>query len=132
MRRQHGYIFIEILVSIILLSVGICAAAAVFIPATTNHALAADYTTAANLAQKQLELLKTWQPVDWETAGETIAWQDSDEAMPISLNGINYAVETKKVSPASVSNSLIEVTVTVSWSRNGRTNNVQYTAVYPK
>lgn len=130
MKRQQGFALVEVLIAIVIISIGMVAVAGVFIPATANYSNAADYTAAVNLAQKQLELLKTWKPDNWKAAGATIVWQDDDDPMPINLNGIDYMVETKKVSPSSVSNSLVEVNVTVSWSRGGKGQSIQLVAYY--
>lgn len=120
----------DVLLAIVIVSVALTAAAALFVPATTSYSSAADYTVAANLAQKQIELLKT-QPVSfWQNAlPMTVAWQDSTESMPIRLNAIDYHVTTQ-VSATSVSNSLVEVTVTVNWSKSGKDQNLQVVAFF--
>jgi Tfp pilus assembly protein PilV len=134
-KRQKGFILMEVLIAVIIISLGIVAVAAVFIPATAKYANAADYTVATNLAQKQLELLKNLTPTEWNVAllQGTVDWQgdEPEPKMPISLNAIDYTVDTK-VSLASVSNSLVEVNVTVSWSRGGKAQSLQFGAFYTR
>ena len=132
MKQQQGFIFLEILIAAIIISVGFASAAAVFIPATANHAIAADYTVAANLAQKQLELLKTVKPAEWNNALllGSLAWQ-GEESNPISVNDIKYTVITE-VASANASNLLVKATVIVSWARNGRMENMQFISFYSK
>lgn len=132
---QRGFILVEVLVAVIIISVALTAVAAMFVPATAAYSNAADYTVAANLAQKQLELLKTWQSSDWAAAlllGKA-EWQgdEPEPKMPIHLNGVDYSIDTK-VSLANVSNSLVEVKVIVSWSRGGKALNTQFVAFYSK
>lgn len=134
MKREQGFIFIEVLVAVIIISIGIVAAGAVFIPTTASYVQAADYTVATNLAQKQLELLKTWNADNWRNALPlgAIEWQGEEPPdKPINLNGVDYTVETK-VSDASVSNALVEVTVTISWSRGGKPQQAEFIAYYSK
>jgi type II secretory pathway pseudopilin PulG len=134
-KREQGFIFIEVLIAVIIISIGIVAAGAVFIPSTASYAQAADYTVATNLAQKQLELLKTWDADSWRNALllGTIEWQGEEPQpnMPLNLNGVDYTVETK-VSDASVSNALVEVTVTIFWSRGGKAQSAEFIAYYSK
>lgn len=131
MKQQHGFIFIEVLIATIVISLGLVAVATIFIPATVNYRNAADYTVAANLAQKQIELLKA-QPISfWNgTLPFTVDWQGK-EVQPINLNSINYQVATKAL-PVGASNSLVEVQVTVSWVKGHKPHTMQLVTLFSK
>ncbi|KYZ77073.1 hypothetical protein AXX12_02755 [Anaerosporomusa subterranea] len=131
MRRtgQNGFILVEVLVAIIIISVALTAVAAMFVPATAAYSSAADYTVAANLAQKQLELLKTQPSTFWNGAlPRTLSWQGT-ETLPINLNGIDYQITTQ-VLAIPTSNSLVEVQVTVNWSKGTKVQSMQMVALF--
>jgi Tfp pilus assembly protein PilV len=131
MKRQQGFIFIEVLIATIIISIGLVAVATIFVPATINYGNAADYTVATNLAQKQIELLKA-QPISfWNvTLPFAVDWQGK-EVQPINLNTINYQVTTKAL-PVGASNSLVEVQVTVSWLKGNKPHTMQVVAFFSK
>ena len=136
MNKQRGFILLEVLIAIIIISVGVVAVAGVFLPATASYAIAGDYTVASNLAQKQLELLKSFTAAEWDNAlaQTTIGWQ-GEEAAPnntIRLNSMDYGIETTvKVPDADTSNSLIQVTVKVSWTRS-KSYNSEFVTLFSK
>lgn len=132
MKKQQGFILLEILIAVIIISIGLVSITAVFIPTTANHTAGADYTVATNLAQKQIELLKCLKPADWNNALllGNLDWQ-GEEANPISVNNIKYTVETVVI-PASSSNFLVETIITVSWLRNSRLESMKFVSFYSK
>ena len=127
---QAGFILVEILFAIIIISVAVMAAAAMFIPATQAYSGAADMTAAAALAQKQVELLKAQPPSFWrESLPETVPWQGT-ETMPLRLNGVEYRIITRLQAPAG--NSLIETQVTVDWRKGGSDHSLQMLAIFAR
>ena len=124
---------VDIVLAVIITSVALTAVAALFVPATVNYSNAADYTAAVNLAQKQLELLKVRPSSVWaaESVPCSIEWQDVTESLPIRLNNVDYQVETQVLS-TTVSNFLVEVQVTVNWTRGKIPQTIQMTAFYSK
>lgn len=112
MRSERGFVLVDSLLAICLMGIALMAVTAVFISAIRTQERAAEYTVAVGLAQKQMELLKTWRKSDWErtSAVGNIAWQGSEE-LPLKLNGILYQVKTEV---AVWSSQLVAVTVSVS------------------
>jgi len=129
--RQKGFLLIEVLVAIVIITVALVPIAGMFIQSTQATRNASQFTVATNLAQEQLELLKSWTPLKWTTATSPVPWQGTG-ASPIELNNVNYDVETV-VNPCPEINSanLVQVTVTVSWN-SGSSGSVVMTAFYPK
>jgi hypothetical protein len=122
---------VEILLAVIISSAALTAAAAMFVPATIAYSSAADYTVAAGLAQKQLELLKTQPPSFWnEALPGNVSWQGT-EILPINLNGVDYQITTQ-VLATPASNSLVEVQVTVNWSKGKKLQSMQMVAFFSK
>ena len=132
--KQTGFIMIEVIVATVIISIALVAAVGMFIQSTQANASASDYTVAVNLAQKQLEMLKTTQtPADW--AGLSLPcdmpWQDTAAMPPRTLNHITYNITTTVVQSVEDSTNLVEVIVQVNWVRGGN-HSVQMTAAYPK
>ena len=57
-RRQGGFTLIEVLMSIVILSVGLLSLAQMMVLATRSNSLAGRMTSSAALAREQLEILK--------------------------------------------------------------------------
>lgn len=138
LQRQNGFLMVEVVLAVLIISVALVAALGMFITSTQANADAAEYTVATTLAQKQLELLKTkdaqnyWAKLEL-TAPAKIDWQDTEVAYPPLLNGVNYQVDTTaSLSPEN--QNLVQVTVTVTWDKpNGRPNSiVQLTTFFSK
>ena len=128
---RKGFIFIEVSLAIIIISIALIVVAGLFVPSTAAYSNAADYTVAANLAQKQLELLKAQPSSFWNVElPVAVDWQGK-EVQPINLNTINYYISTKALSTDS-SNSLVEVQVTVSWTKGNRPQTMQMVAFFAK
>lgn len=133
-KGQQGILMVEVVVATVIISLALVVAAGMFIQSTKANSSAADYTVAANLAQKQLELLKNKDISYWTIhAGDTnIPWQDTGETLPITINQISYNITTvSTVSPEN--NYLVQVLVTVYWTDPGKSSQqtVQMTAFYP-
>lgn len=129
MRRagQRGFLIIEVLVAVIITGLALAALTGLFIRSAMLTTDAAAYTTAANLAQKQLELLKTQDRLFWaENAANTnIPWLDATTAHPVTLNNQAYFISTA-ARPAQENSKLSRVTVTVRWSEHS----VEQTLLY--
>lgn len=138
LQRQNGFLMIEVVLAVLIISVALVAALGMFITSTHANADAADYMVATTLAQKQLELLKIkdaqnyWSKLEL-TAPTKIAWQDTSVAYPPVLNGVNYQVDTT-ASFSPENQNLVQVTVTVTWDKpDGRPNSiVQLTTSFSK
>lgn len=125
LKTNKGFILAEILLAICIISVALTAIFGMFTQAIQADLRAKDYTVAANLAQKQLELLKTHPPGYWAdlTLPAVIAW--SDQGQPPNSR---YTVLTNAV--ATNHDSLAQVTVTVSWEGRGSEQTIQFLTLY--
>ncbi|MEN6413518.1 MAG: prepilin-type N-terminal cleavage/methylation domain-containing protein [Veillonellales bacterium] len=133
-KGQQGFLMLEVVIATVIISLALVAAAGMFIQSTKANSSAADYTVAANLAQKQLELLKNKDVSYWtiHASEPNIPWQDTGETLPLTINQIRYNITTQ--STVSPENSyLVQVVVTVSWTDPGKNSQrtVQMTAFYP-
>ena len=128
--KQKGFLLIEVLVAIVIISVALVAIGGMFIQATRANSQAGQITTATNLAQEQLDLLKSWNKDVWAAYPSTsIPWQGSGSS-PIGANNVNYTVITVVGTCAEDNIHLVQVKVTVSWPQGG--NGIVMTAFYPK
>ncbi|MEN6566020.1 MAG: prepilin-type N-terminal cleavage/methylation domain-containing protein [Veillonellales bacterium] len=133
-KEQQGFLMLEVVVATVIISLALVAAAGMFIQSTRANSSAADYTVAANLAQKQLELLKNKDVSYWTIHANdpNIPWQDTGETLPLTINRISYTITTQ--STVSPENSyLVQVVVTVSRTDPGNSSQqtVQMTSFYP-
>lgn len=83
---QRGFLMIEVTVSILILSVALVAIAVIFSQATQANIRASEYTVATNLAQEQLEILKSKDNLFWQACGDNY----NSTAETIVLNGKEY------------------------------------------
>ncbi|MDD4600414.1 MAG: hypothetical protein PHQ46_05090 [Negativicutes bacterium] len=131
--QQNGFLMLEIVLAVLIISIALVASLGMFINSTKANANAAEYTLAATLAQKQLEMLKLKDPhTYWAvfdlTTQTPIAWQDNTNQPPAS-----YTVDTvASVCPENL--DLVQVKVTVTWNKPTSDSNpsVTLTTFYPK
>lgn len=126
LKRQKGFMLIEISFAIVIISVALVIISTMFTKTIQANTVAKDYTVAANLAQKQLELLKTQPPEYWSglTLPCTIAWQD-DTQSPLP----QYRLITHANSYAA-NHDLVQVTVTASWQERNIDCNLEFVTLY--
>ncbi len=117
-RQQKGFLMIEVMIAIIIISVALIAVTGMFIQSTRANSSGLEISTATALAQKQMEMLKSWSAANWTALTplpQVIAWQDAAEpAMPLTRNNIAYTVVTTAAASAQDAN-LVQVTVSVTW-----------------
>lgn len=127
---QKGFLLIEVLVATVIISVALVALGGMFIQATRANSQASQITTATNLAQEQLDLLKSWTKEDWVAyAPLVIPWKGTGTS-PVLQNNVNYTVTTVVEACTEDNIHLVQVKVTVSWPQGG--NGIVMTAFYPK
>lgn len=116
--KQNGFLMVEVLLAILVISIALTAATSMFIQSTKANVAGSEITNATALAQKQIELLKIQPTTFWSSLDappQSIDWQDSSETMPLTKNNVAYTVTTTTSNTALDSN-LVQVTVEVSWS----------------
>ncbi|HEY3423198.1 MAG TPA: type II secretion system protein [Negativicutes bacterium] len=135
---QDGFLMVEVVFTTVIISLALVAAVGLFIQATLANGSAADYTVAANLAQKQVALLNAnYTAAQWNAMtlpNNDIPWQDTNygESVPILLNNRLYNVTTSVIACPEDASNLVEVTVNVTWTGRGATQSVQITTAFPK
>lgn len=137
-KRETGFLMLEVVIATLIVTVALVAAVGMFISSTHANADAAEYTVAASLAQKQLEMLKIKDPINyWSKLDLTtpidISWQDSAQTIPVKINNKTYIVKTiAQTCPESA--NLVQVIVTVTWTNASQRpiSSVQITTSYPK
>jgi Tfp pilus assembly protein PilV len=138
--QQQGFLLIEVLVAIVLITVAVVPIVGMFIQSTRANSNASQITAATNLSQEQLDLLKSWPPATWASyiPATTSPSVDISTASPLGASpiavppsNVNYTIVTT-VSPCAEDNvHLVQVTVRTSWSA-GMGGSVFITAFYPK
>lgn len=119
-----GFIMADVMLAMLLLSIAILPIARLFTQAMGVDRLAQHYTVATNLAQQQLELLKTQPPAYWRNPTLFIPWQDSWHPVPAT-----YQLTTH--SGPLPDESLVQVTVTITWQEGGNDYSLQFITWYP-
>ena len=118
LRGQNGFLMIEALIAVVIISVALGAIGIMFIQSTRANTSSVEITTATALAQKQMELLKGLPVSYWNALTplpQPLPWQDSaNPSMPITLNNVAFTVNTVAAASATDAN-MVQVSVTVSW-----------------
>lgn len=114
---QQGFLMIDALLAIVIISGALVAIITMFIQATKATHCSAQYTKASNLAYQQMELLKNTKT----TVIKDAAISSTEKLITIPLDAKATPVpgftiqSTAKQCLEKNSNDLAEVTVTVSW-----------------
>lgn len=127
LKTQQGFILADVSLAIVIISVALLAISPMFIQAIQTDVVAKDYTVVANLAQKQLELLKTNSPEYWSglILPCTLPWQDNTQSLPS-----RYVLTTHADSYAA-DHHLVQVTVTACWQERNFECNLEFVTLYP-
>ncbi len=105
--KSKGFTLVEVLVSLVILSIALLALAGLMLSTTRNNASGGHLTEAATFAQDTLERLRV-SPLNSIPLG--IATTDN----PVGATGITYIRSWTAV--ANATNTLDTITITVSWS----------------
>lgn len=130
--KQRGYLYIDAILAMFILTVAVVTITEVFIASTKLSVTASRYTTATNIAQQQVELLKRWTAAEWSDPDlpNSIPWQDDPNKL--TVNKTTFVVQTIIAHPNDVDPSLLQVTVIVSWNEVSCTHSVQLTTYFSK
>jgi len=133
MRRQQGFLLVDILLAVFIISTALLAIASFYIQSTQATVRSNQYTVATNLAQRQLELLKKKPATDWAaytTFPTTIPWQDTS-IDPSKLSPPVIITTTVKQCSEDATN-LVEVIVIVNGTNAQANYSETFTAFFPK
>ena len=121
LRAQDGLTMVELTIAMAIISIGLLAVAAMQFGTSRNNTNGNIYTQANLLAMSQLELLKN-QDVSFLLAGSYT------EASTVDENGEPGGIYTRRWTITDIGTMARELTVTVEWTRLGRTRSVQVTS----
>jgi len=121
LRTQDGLTMVELSIAMAIMSIGLLAVAAMQFGTSRNNTNGDIYTQANLLAMSQLELLKN-QDVSFLLAGSYT------EASTVDENGEPGGIYTRRWTITDIGTMARELTVTVEWTRLGRTRSVQVTS----
>jgi len=115
--RQQGFTLLEVLVTIIILSIGLLGIAGLTTGVIRGNHFSKNVTSATAAAQTQLEAVKS--------GGYALAVADNFPADTVSMGGMSFSRTTTitaipPVSPATVS-TMKTVSVTASWNESNNT-----------
>jgi len=116
-KNQAGVTMIEMLIAIVILSLGVLAAASIQMGTARNNSKGKIYTQAHMLAIEQLEILKN-QDVSFLIPGTY------SDASQIDANGQPGGIYTRNWTIDNLGTAGRIITVTVQWQRGGKTNRV--------
>ena len=126
LKTDKGFILVEVMLAIFIISVALLPISGMFIQAMQADVMANHYTEASSLAQKQLELLKTHSPEYWSdlTLPATLTWHDQTQ-----LPSSRYTLTTNACLSAT-DNHVVEVTVMASWQERSTQCYVRFVTLY--
>ena len=119
-KGDRGFSFIELLIALSILSLGMLAAVSMHFGSTRNNSKGNIYTQANMLAKTQLENLKN-RDVDTLVAGGG-AIQDPNN--PIDASGQPGGIYTRSWTIDNLGTGARRITVTVQWTRRGHPGSV--------
>ena len=111
--NHQGFTLIEVLIAMVIFSIGILAVASMQLRNTKNNTTGNITTRAAMLARAKMEEVKSKALADMADENET--------------SGI-FARETR-VDPVAALPNARQITVTVSWTRRGQNRRVVFTSI---
>jgi type IV pilus assembly protein PilV len=122
LRNYKGFSFIELLIGLSILSLGMLAAVSMHFGSSRNNVKGNIYTQANMLAKAQLEDLKSRDIEDAALAagGGTIP----DPNNPIDANGQPGGIYTRNWTIDNLGAGARRITVTVQWNRRGQPGSV--------
>jgi type IV pilus assembly protein PilV len=119
-QNDRGFTFIELLIALSILSLGMLAAVSMHLGSSRNNAKGNIYTQANMLAKTQLENLKNRGVDALVAGGGTIP----DPNNPIDANGQPGGIYTRSWTIDTLGTGARRITVTVQWTRRGQPGNV--------
>ncbi|VBB06875.1 Hypothetical protein LUCI_2112 [Lucifera butyrica] len=124
--RCGGYLLLDAVLTLFIVSVALLAIAGVFLQTTKANTAASRRTVAAGLAQQQMENLKQQPDAFWDVHNNS-----SETQVQTGPQGENYTMRTDyAVAEDTDKGKLIQATVTVSWKEAGSNPSVQLVTYY--
>jgi len=121
LRSSDGLTMVELMIAMALLSIGVLAVMAMQLGTSHNNTDGNTYTQANMLAMSQLEILKS-QDISFLLPGSY------NEGHSVDADGNSGGIYTRRWTITDIGTNARELTVTVEWTRLGRTRTVQVTS----
>ena len=122
-QRTAGFSFIELMIAMAILAMGMLAAVSMHLGSTRNNAKGNIYTQANMLAKAQLETLKNQDVLNLAAGGP---YQDPNN--PVDADGLPGGIYTRSWTIDTLGTDARRVTVTVQWNRLGKPGSVVVTS----
>lgn len=116
---QNGFTFIELMIAMAILAIGMMAAVSMQFSSTRNNTNGNIFTEASMLAKTQLETLKS-QDISNLAAGSY-----TDPNNPIRPDGQNGGIYSRSWAISDLGTGAREITVRVQWNRLGQARTVE-------
>jgi len=104
--RSKGFTLIEILISLVILSVALLGLAGLMVQTTKNNSYGGLMTEAATFAQDKFEEMRA---IGWVKINHNTTTIDN----PKSSTGVNY---TRRVVTKPINANLTEINITINWT----------------
>lgn len=134
LKRQHGFLLIDVIIAMVILTVGLFAVVSMFIQSSKTVLISSRQTVAAHLSQIELENLKT-KSWDWLTDDKNFSDTELEKADP-NNSKLKYYLKVQKPqlrSDIGDGDNVMEGTVSVRWMDNkGNDVIAKYVAYYTK
>jgi type IV pilus assembly protein PilV len=118
MSIEEGFTLIEIMIALVVMSIGLTALAAVQISAIRGNAFSKRMTTAVSIADETLEQIKSMPYVDIVSVSSTQTTQSD-------MNFTRQVTVTNNIPLANTKT----INVTVNWSEGSKSHSVPFTTI---
>jgi type IV pilus assembly protein PilV len=115
---EEGFTLIEIMIALVVMSIGLTALAAVQISAIRGNAFSKRMTTAVSIADETLEQIKSMPYVDIVSVSSTQTTQSD-------MNFTRQVTVTNNIPLANTKT----INVTVNWSEGSKSHSVPFTTI---
>jgi len=118
-QRAAGFSFIELMIAMAILAMGMLAAVSMHVGSTRNNTKGNIYTQANMLAKAQLETLKNQDVLNLAVGGPY-----TDPNNPVDAEGQPGGIYNRSWTIETLGTDARRLTVTVQWDRLGKTSSV--------